>query len=132
MRRILLIEDDRAIRNIIALQLTFLGYEVEVAEDGEEGVELLTKSGNFDLVITDIRMPRKDGNEVAKQIRRSEHADTPIIAITAYKDELQMDLFNSLIIKPFRIKDLIRTIKYLEHAVPEESSTSLKRFHRLR
>jgi len=118
MRRILLIEDDRSIRTIIALQLTLLGYQVEVAEDGQKGVELFTKSGNFDLVITDIRMPRKDGNDVAKQIRRSEQAEIPVIAITAYKDEVQTALFNSSIIKPFRIQDLISIIRYLEHGRP--------------
>jgi CheY-like chemotaxis protein len=132
MQRILLIEDDRSIRSIIALQLTVLGYQVEAAEDGEEGVELFMKSGNFDLVITDIRMPRKDGNDVAKQIRRTERADTPIIAITAYKDELQMDLFNFSIVKPFRIEDLIKIIRYLELAVPEELSRCPKRFNQLR
>ena len=132
MQRILLIEDDRSIRSIIALQLTVLGYQVEAAEDGEEGVELFMKSGNFDLVITDIRMPRKDGNDVAKQIRRTERADTPIIAITAYKDELQMDLFNFSIVKPFRIEDLIKIIRNLELAVPEELSRCPKRFNQLR
>ena len=105
---------------------------MEAAEDGEEGVELFMKSGNFDLVITDIRMPRKDGNDVAKQIRRTERADTPIIAITAYKDELQMDLFNFSIVKPFRIEDLIKIIRYLELAVPEELSRCPKRFNQLR
>jgi CheY-like chemotaxis protein len=132
MRRILLIEDDRSIRTIITLQLTIMGYQVQVAEDGEEGLQLFMKSGNLDLVITDIRMPRKDGNEVAKQIRRSDRANMPIIAITAYKDELQMDLFNSWVIKPFRIHDLIGIIKYLEHFVPEESSRCPKRFNWLR
>jgi CheY-like chemotaxis protein len=131
MQRILLIEDDRSIRTIIALQLTILGYQVETAADGEEGLELFMKSGNFDLIITDIRMPRKDGNEVAKQIRRSEWADMPIIAITAYQGELQPDLFNCSVIKPFRIEDLIGIIRYLGHAVPEELSRCPTRINRL-
>jgi two-component system, OmpR family, response regulator CpxR len=120
MQRILLIEDDRSIRAIIALQLRILGYQVEVAEDGEKGIELFTRVGNFDLVITDIRMPRKDGNDVAKHIRSSERAETPIIAITAYKDEVQPDLFNFSIIKPFRNEDLIKAIRSLEYDYPGE------------
>ncbi len=116
MQRILLIEDDRSIRTIIALQLRILGYQVEIAEDGEIGIELFTKLGNFDLVITDIRMPRKDGNEVAKYIRSSARAETPIVAITAYKDEVPTDLFNFSIIKPFRNEELIRIIRFFEHA----------------
>jgi len=127
MQRILLIEDDKSIRTIIALQLRNRGHLVEVAEDGEKGIELFTRVGNFDLVITDIRMPRKDGNDVAKHIRSSERAETPIAAITAYKDEVQTDLFDFSLIKPFRNEELTRIIRSLEHAcsgetvqVPEE------------
>ncbi|EFK96912.1 Two component Transcriptional regulator, Winged helix family [sediment metagenome] len=97
-----------------------LGYKVEIAEDGEIGIELFTRAGNFDLVITDIRMPKKDGNDVAKHIRSLERAETPIIAITAYKDEVQTDLFNFSIIKPFRNGDLIKAIRSLEHDYPAE------------
>jgi CheY-like chemotaxis protein len=115
MQRILLIEDDRSIRNIIALLLRKLGHQVEVAEDGEKGIELFTRLGNFDLVITDIRMPRRDGNEVAKHIRSSERAETPIAAITAYGDKLQKDMFNFSLLKPFRNEELITIIRSLEH-----------------
>jgi len=121
MQRILLIEDDNSIRTIIALHFKRLGYHVEIAEDGEEGIELFRTVGNFDMVITDIRMPRKDGNDVAKYIRNSERRETPIVAITAYKDEVQTELFNFSLIKPFRNEDLIRIIRFLEHAHPEET-----------
>ena len=126
MQRILLIEDDRSIRAIIALQLRILGYQVEVAEDGEKGIELCTRVGNFDLVITDIRMPRKDGNDVAKHIRKSERAETPIIAITAYKDEVETDLVDFTMIKPFRNDDLIKIIKSLESDHPGETVKARK------
>jgi len=115
MQRILLIEDDRSIRTIIALQLRNLGHQVEVAEDGEKGIKVFIKPGNFDLVITDIRMPRRDGNEVAKHIRSSERPETPIAAISACRDEVQKDLFNFALLKPFRSEELITIIKSLEH-----------------
>lgn len=115
MQRILLIEDDNSIRTIIALQLKRLGHQVEIAEDGEEGIELFRTVGNFDMVITDIRMPRKDGNDVAKYIRSSDRRETPIVAITAYKDEVQTELFDFSIIKPFRNEELIRIIRSFEH-----------------
>ena len=114
MLRILLIEDDRSIRTVIALHLRIRGHQVEVAEDGEEGIKLFTRFENFDLVITDIRMPRKDGNDVAKHIRKSERPETPIIAITAYKDEVETDLFDFTLIKPFRNEDMIKIIRSLE------------------
>jgi CheY-like chemotaxis protein len=115
MQRILLIEDDRNIRNIIALLLRNLGHQVEVAEDGEKGIELFTKFGHFDLVITDIRMPKRDGNEVAKHIRNSDRSETPIAAITAYADEVQKDMFNFSLLKPFRNEELITVLRSLEH-----------------
>ena len=122
MRRILLIEDDKSIRTVIALHLRIRGHQVEVAEDGEEGIELFTRFGSFDLVITDIRMPRKDGNSVAKHIRSSERGrETPIVAMTAYKSEVQTDLFNFTIVKPFRNEDLIKIIKSVESDYPGET-----------
>ena len=121
MQRILLIEDDKSIRTVIALHLRIRGHQVEVAEDGEEGIELFTRFGNFDLVITDIRMPRKDGNGVAKHIRSSERGETPIVAMTAYKNEVQGELFNFTVIKPFRNEDLINIIKSLEIDYPGET-----------
>lgn len=121
MLRILLIEDDNSIRTIIALQLKRAGYPVEIAEDGEQGIELFRTRGNFHMVITDIRMPGKDGNDVAKYIRNSERREIPIVAITAYKDEVQTELFNFLLIKPFRNEDLIRVIRSFEHAHPAET-----------
>jgi len=126
MQRILLIEDDKNIRTVIALHLRIQGHQVEVAEDGEEGIELFTRFGEFDLVITDIRMPRKDGNDVAKHIRNSERAETPIIAITAYKDEVETDLFDFTMIKPFRNDDLIKIIESLESEHPGETIKARK------
>ena len=114
MPRILLIEDDKSIRNIIALVLKSLGHNVEVAEDGEKGIELFSKKGRFDLVITDIRMPRMDGNEVARHIRTSETSDTPIAAISAYEEEVQKEMFDFSMLKPFSNKDLIRILSSLE------------------
>jgi len=115
MRRILLIEDDCSIRAIFALLLRDLGHQVEVAEDGEKGIEVFTKLGEFDLVITDIRMPRRDGNEVAKHIRSSERPETPIAAITSYSDEVQEGIFDFSLLKPFRNEELVTIIGSLEH-----------------
>lgn len=66
-------------------------------------------------------MPRKSGNAVAKHIRGSERAETPIGAITGYKDEVQTDLFDFSIIKPFRNEELITAIRSLEHAYSGET-----------
>ena len=61
--KILVVDDERFIRNSLKEILTDEGYEVEVAEDGSAALELLGK-GHYDVVFCDIKMPGKDGNEV--------------------------------------------------------------------
>lgn len=106
MRRILVIENESHIRSIISGLLEVLGYDVEVAEDGEKGVKLFEEMGQFDIVICDIRMPNMDGNEVARYIRNSDKSDTPLIAITGFPEDLQLELFDAILCKPFKIRDL--------------------------
>jgi CheY-like chemotaxis protein len=85
---------------------------VEIANNGEEGLSLLERKMNFDLIITDIRMPRMDGNTFAKRIRDSDNLQqTPILAITGYNEEVDRDLFDSVLVKPFKMKDLIEIVE---------------------
>ncbi len=111
MERVLIIDDNKAIRYFISEYLVNAGYEVKEAQDGEEGIDLLKNDDNFKVVITDIRMPKKDGNEVAKYIRNSyKSKDIPVLAITGYSDEADRELFTCLFEKPFKIKDLLEVI----------------------
>ena len=105
MARILVIDDDETILAVVHEFLTQHGYHVKAAHSGEEGIELFDNGSNFDLVITDIRMPGIDGNEVAEYIRRSDRADTPIMAISGFIDNIDKDLFNIFIQKPFDLTD---------------------------
>ena len=106
MRRILVIDDELHIRSILSRLLETLGYEVEVAEDGEKGIKVFDEMGDFDLIISDIRMPNMDGNEVARYIRNSDKSGTPLIAMTGFPEELQMEMFDGILIKPFNLRDL--------------------------
>ena len=87
---------------------------MEAAEDGEKGIEFFREKGRFDLVFTDTRMPRMDGNEVARYIRSSETAETPIAAITAHEDEVQKEMFDFSMLKSFSNKELIRILGSIE------------------
>jgi len=69
MMRILLIDDDANIRGILAEMLTTAGYEVVEASNGKEGVKLY-RDVPFDLVVTDLLMPEKDGLEVVMELRK--------------------------------------------------------------
>jgi CheY-like chemotaxis protein len=67
--RILLVEDDESVRLLVRAVLTYRGYEVTEACDGEEGVKLFRQRGPFDLVILDLAMPKLDGRAALEQIR---------------------------------------------------------------
>ena len=86
--------------------LSDLGYNVEVEENGEEGIQLFNDHADFDLVVTDIRMPKMDGNEVARHIRNSHRANTPLVAITGFPEEVQVELFDYTLVKPFKLEAL--------------------------
>jgi DNA-binding NtrC family response regulator len=84
MKRLLLIDDDTAVRRTLELQLTRDGYLVETAADGVTGAEKGT-SEPFDVVLLDLRLPKMDGFEVLQELKRR-RPDLPVIVITAYDD----------------------------------------------
>ena len=87
-KRVLLVEDNPLNREIAEVLLMEEGFEVECAEDGVVAVEMVSKSesGYYDLVLMDIQMPRMDGYQATKEIRKLsniELANIPIVALTA-------------------------------------------------
>lgn len=113
MKKILIIEDEKEIRNILRVYLSAFGYEVEEAEDGEEGINLFyTKS--FDLVLLDIMLPKKDGWSICREIKK--YSSVPVIIMTARTDEndevfgLELGA-DDYITKPFSNKVLLARIK---------------------
>ena len=86
--RILVVEDNLVNQTVVKRMLTKEGFEVEVAENGEQAVEKFVQSPYYDLIFMDCQMPRMDGYEASRQIRRVEDANStgsrvPIIALTA-------------------------------------------------
>jgi len=114
MARALIIDDEKNILNILRTLLVKLDFEVKMAHDGREGIGLFEDGHDFDLVITDIRMPRADGNQVAKHIRGSGKPDTPIVAMSGYNDKADGELFDFTLEKPFNIKELMTVVKAIE------------------
>ena len=68
--RILLVEDDPSIREVTAIGLRDAGFEVETADDGRQGLDRFAADA-FDLVLLDVMLPRMDGLEVCREIRRT-------------------------------------------------------------
>jgi CheY-like chemotaxis protein len=83
MTRILLVEDNEMNRDMLSRRLTRRGFEVDLAVDGQEGLEKALNT-TPDLVLLDMSLPLLDGWEVARQIRQQSAARIPIIALTAH------------------------------------------------
>lgn len=87
MSRVLLIEDDRAVRAGLELALTRQGHTVDAAETGERGLELL-RTAPPDVVVLDLMLPGMDGFEICRRIRTD--GDLPIIMLTARNDDMDV------------------------------------------
>lgn len=84
MPKILLVEDNEMNRDMLSRRLQRKGYDVAIAVDGAQGVEM-ARSDEYDLILMDMSLPEIDGWEATRQLRaRPETQDTPIIALTAH------------------------------------------------
>jgi DNA-binding response OmpR family regulator len=111
---VLLIEDDPDIADLVEIHLKDLGYTLDKATDGQEGLIKATH-GQYDLVILDLMLPRLDGFEVCKRIR-AQNTYTPILILSARTEELDKVLGLELgaddyLTKPFSIRELVARIK---------------------
>ena len=114
MGNILVIDDDLNIRTILSKFLVDYGHQVTEATDGEIGIRLLNQESKFKAVITDICMPNKSGNDVAKHIKNNiDIYKTAVIGVTGFMDEAEKELFDYLLEKPFKIEELMSIIDNL-------------------
>ena len=112
-KKVLIVDDEKNIVEIIAFNLKKEGYEVLKARDGEEGLEKVF-SEDPDLILLDIMMPKLDGYEVCRRIR--EKKNTPIIMLTARAEEVDKVLGLELgaddyVTKPFGVRELMARVK---------------------
>jgi len=113
MARILVVEDDALTAQVIRDALTFFGYEVELARDGEAAMALFVAS-EFDLVLLDLILPSVSGLEILAEVRR--RSDVPVIILTA-RDEGEekvagLDLgADDYVTKPFRSDELLARVR---------------------
>ena len=109
MLKILLVDDEGVVIDVLKQILVRLGHHVETAPGGHEGM-LKFATRSYDLVITDVVMSDIDGRRVAQHIRDSERPSTPIIGISGTPRFLEDEGFNSVIPKPFTINALAQAI----------------------
>ena len=125
--RILVVDDDRAVRESLRRSLSFNGYSVELAQDGVEALEAISQD-RPDALVLDVMMPRLDGLEVCRHLR-STGDDLPILVLTA-RDSVSERVAgldagaDDYLPKPFALEELLARMRALlrRRATPEESS----------
>jgi CheY-like chemotaxis protein len=112
-KRILLVDDQREVREAIKLLLSFDEHEVTEAANGQEALNIFEK-GSFDLILTDYSMPVMRGDELARHVKATAPAQ-PIIMLSAYAANLERTGLpvDALLGKPFTIDDLRQAIAEL-------------------
>ncbi|OUB17920.1 DNA-binding response regulator [Bacillus thuringiensis serovar yunnanensis] len=123
MKKVLIIEDEKILRESLAYYFLHEGFNVLTAEDGREGWGLFTSSDDIDAVILDIMLPEIDGWSICKRIRSI--SDIPVILLTARTDEEDILLgfelgANDYVTKPFKPSILLARVKRLLNQIQQE------------
>jgi two-component system cell cycle response regulator CpdR len=116
MARILVTEDDDAVRMFVSRALMLDGHEVMTAEDGENALDvLIQEKGEFDLLLTDIKMPIMDGIALT-HAAASQYRDLTILLMTGFADQREradglMELVYDVVSKPFSLAEIRHVVK---------------------
>jgi DNA-binding response OmpR family regulator len=137
MTRILVVEDDPAVRDVVEHALAREGMKTETASDGEEALQSLRAAGPFDLVVLDVMLPGMDGISVCQELRNgdSPSTDAPVVMLTARDDETSIVVglevgADDYVTKPFKPRELVSRVRaHLRRrrldtkALPQEQNT---------
>jgi DNA-binding response OmpR family regulator len=121
--KILIIEDDPQIIELAGIHIRDLGFQMDSAQDGEKGLQKAL-SGEYNLVILDLMLPKLDGLEVCRRIRQEDRR-IPILMLTAKSEELDKVLGLELgaddyLTKPFSVRELVARIKAILRRIETE------------
>src|ERR687883_223372 len=118
MTRVLIVEDDRAVRDVIEHALSREGMETVSVSDGEKAMEILRAAKPFDLVVLDVMLPGMDGISVCQELRNgdSPSTDAPVVILTARDDETSVVVglevgADDYVTKPFRPRELVSRVR---------------------
>ena len=112
---ILVVDDEELVRNGTAEMLRALGHGVSEADSGERALAVLAAHPGIDVVVTDYKMPRMDGAELARRVRR-EHAGIPMLLISGYTGAADPIAGMQRLNKPFGLVELADALRDVQHA----------------
>lgn len=118
-KNVLIVDDSKTVRNLVAFILKAEGIKVTTAEDGLDGLEKLYSMADVDLILTDINMPRMDGFSFIIAVREQEaYKDIPIIILSTEggEEDIQKGIrlgANLYMVKPAQPEKMVRNIKML-------------------
>jgi len=126
-RRILVVEDQRDIADLIAMHLRDLGHAVDCVHDGGTGLEA-ARTGRYDLVVLDVMLPVRDGLDVVRALRL-DRIDTPVLMLTARSTEIDRVLGLELgaddyLTKPFSIPELQARVKAILRRIDRKAAVA--------
>jgi len=129
--RILVVEDDPNLGELLTNFMNAKGYDTERAHDGEEGLQM-HRSQPYDFLILDVMMPKMDGFTMAKQVRQTD-TNTPILFLTAKgMKEDKLEAFDigadDYMTKPFTMEELLARVKAILNRVKPTTAKELKEF----
>jgi two-component system chemotaxis response regulator CheY len=116
-KKILTIDDSRTMRDMLKMTLADAGFTVVQAVDGQDGLNVLAKEEPFDVIITDINMPKLDGYGVIREVRKNpSYDDTPILVLSTESEQENKDKAKDIgatgwIVKPFDPEVLVQVIQ---------------------
>ncbi|WP_022668670.1 response regulator [Desulfospira joergensenii] len=107
---ILVVDDERPILNMMEMVLDRFGYTVDTAENGEKAMEKINRI-SYDLIITDMKMPRKSGQEVLEYVKIQKNLKTPVVGMSGTPWLLEHVGFDAVLAKPFLLPELKHLIE---------------------
>ncbi|MEP2942541.1 MAG: response regulator [Hyphomicrobiales bacterium] len=124
MAKILIAEDDEAVRTFVSRALMIDGHEITTAEDGTDALSVLSHDDKFDLLLSDIKMPIMDGIALALNVAR-DHPHITILLMTGYADQRERadgldKIVDDVVLKPFSLAQIRKavsdTLEKITHA----------------
>jgi CheY-like chemotaxis protein len=129
-KRVLVVDDDETIRDLLVMTLSEEGYEVVAAPNGEAALELLRRA-RPDVIVLDMKMPVLDGWQFARAYREAPGPHAPVVVLTAAENAAQRAAeinADGWVAKPFDLDELLRVIQ--QHAAPPHRLGSPAPLHR--